>query len=171
LTGWIINVDAIYIDETSLEFFYGPMGVGIGKETDGSYYLLPTPEGKTWTDWNWTVAINNYAPGYITRKTNDLIKFDVMNSNHDSNEDKKLLRPYYFKEYFPYTESRTLEEIEELSTLSTDIWSAVQSQVALWITQGGVEKEYDGFVKLLKNIGIDRYLEIQQNIYNRYWGK
>lgn len=33
---------------------------------------------------------------------------------------------------------------------------------------GGIDEEYDGFIEELKKIGMEEYVEIQQNGYDRF---
>ena len=62
----------------------------------------------------------------------------------------------------------TEDEIEEIGVLQTDINSYVSQKYAGWIVEGGVEEEWDSFQKKLKDMNVDRYIEIYKNAYERY---
>ena len=59
---------------------------------------------------------------------------------------------------------------DELTLLKTDITSYVDQKFAQWITVGGVEAEWDSYLKELDNMGLARMLEIYQKGYNNYYG-
>jgi putative aldouronate transport system substrate-binding protein len=65
----------------------------------------------------------------------------------------------------------TPEEINELAILRTDIHSFAMQQASAWVVNGGVEREYAGFVRQLENMGLRRMEQIYQQVYNRYIGK
>ena len=78
--------------------------------------------------------------------------------------------------YKPYAPARgdcvppliyTVEEAGEYN----DIWTALTQYVdetrVRWITSGGIEREWDAYVKELEVIGLKRGVEITQAAYNR----
>jgi putative aldouronate transport system substrate-binding protein len=135
-------------------------------KSDGTYSKKPIPEGFS-GDWGWSYALNDFAPGYTSDKVSDLIDdLDVAQQY----EDKKLLSAYYPKEYYPPV-PMTDEELNELAILRTDIHNTAKTQFAQWIVNGGVEREYAGFVRQLETMGLRRMEQIYQNAYNRYMSK
>ena len=65
----------------------------------------------------------------------------------------------------------TEEEIDEISVLQTDIDSYVLQKYAQWIVDGGVDAEWDSFQQQLKNMGVERYIEIYQQACDRYYSQ
>ncbi len=62
----------------------------------------------------------------------------------------------------------TAEEAEELATLEADLLDYAKSQLARWIVgEGDVEAEWDNYINELDNIGLSRWLELKQTIYDR----
>ena len=54
--------------------------------------------------------------------------------------------------------------------LETPIRDYINSKCAEWITKGTIDAEWDSFQKTLKDMKIDKYLEVQQAAYNRMYG-
>jgi putative aldouronate transport system substrate-binding protein len=154
-------IDAIYDERTSLEFYLGPEGTRYTVNADGSYAEMVGVDG-------WTYALNDGAPGYTSDRVTARLTLEP--ASQLGNDDKLALAPYYPKEWWPPV-SFTPEEINELAILRTDFHSISQQKYAQWVTQGGIEREYDAFVRQLNTMGLPRMLEIYQKAYNRYMGK
>ncbi|MFU0799312.1 MAG: hypothetical protein ACFWUE_01400 [Xylanivirga thermophila] len=79
----------------------------------------------------------------------------------------KIYEPYLPKKVYPDV-FFTLDEAEEISTLQTDILDYVDQMCAKWITQGGVDEEWDAYVKRLEGMGLDKMIKIRQDAYDRF---
>jgi putative aldouronate transport system substrate-binding protein len=161
-------IDAIYDELTSLEFYFGPEGTRFTANADGSYTEMMPPAGYTGSNFGWNMALNDQAPGYTSDRVSNRLTLEF--TNQLQYDDKLLLAPYYPKEWWPPV-AFTPEEVNELAILRTDIHSIAQQKYAQWITQGGIEREYDAFVRQLNTMGLPRMVEIYQKAYNRYMGK
>jgi putative aldouronate transport system substrate-binding protein len=161
-------IDCFYDPIPGIQFYYGPLGTSLAQEGD-RYIMTAPPEGSGYDveAWSRMYAINDngpvYAPDWLDAKFFDVVYTQVR-------LDKALLAPYYPKEYYPPA-PMTAEETSELAFLRSDIHTAAKQQAAAWIVSGGVEKEYTAFVAQLKNMGLDRMVEIYQTAYDRYMGK
>ena len=62
----------------------------------------------------------------------------------------------------------TVEENEEIPTLTTDIDTYVGQMRAQWITKGGIDEGWDAYVKKLNNMGLDKLVKIRTDAYSRY---
>jgi putative aldouronate transport system substrate-binding protein len=71
---------------------------------------------------------------------------------------------------FPMIQA-TPEESQKISTLSTDIMNYINQTQAKWVTEGGIENEWDAYVAKLKTMGLDNLLAIYQQQYDRYLAK
>jgi len=161
-------IDAVYDAETSLEMYFGPVGKTLTADAGGGYTWLQPPAGYT-GNWTWNFGMNDQAPGYTSEATSRKITVAEPAENQQY-QDKLLLEPYYAREVFPLL-ALTPDETNELAILKTDIESVTQQKFAEWITRGGVEKEFDGFVKQINAMGLPRLLAIYQAAYGRYMGK
>jgi putative aldouronate transport system substrate-binding protein len=89
-----------------------------------------------------------------------------------------LYTPYIQKyasgewESFPDPVFLSEEESEELSVLETEINNYTKNQLARWISgDGNAAAEWDAYLRELNSMGLPRYLELRQTIYDRFKGK
>ena len=165
LMRWI---DQSYEPETSLEICQGMIGKAIEKTSDGKYKFIKLPSGT-----NLDAVIHEYGPG--NDGTYGLMKetVDKLELNANLEERKKLdefYSPYNVPSTYMYPNVFFTEsEIEEISTLQTDIDSYVLQKYASWIVDGGADQEWDTFQKNLKNMGVEKYIQIYQDACDRYY--
>jgi len=76
------------------------------------------------------------------------------------------LKPY-LKQSFVYNYPNA-DESQYMLTKGKDINDYVVKTQAKWLTEGGIEEEWDGFLKKLNDMGIDEYTEIMQNQIDRF---
>ena len=62
----------------------------------------------------------------------------------------------------------TLEESEKLATIQTDLIDYINRKVMEWIGNNKVDAEWDSYLQELKKIGLDEYIRINQDAYNRF---
>lgn len=63
----------------------------------------------------------------------------------------------------------TDEELNELSTISTDLNNYVEEMKAKWITGASdIEKDWEDYKSRLKEMNVERYVQIYQEGYERY---
>ena len=62
----------------------------------------------------------------------------------------------------------TVEETEELSILRTDIYDYVDQMYAKWVSNGGIDDEWDDYIKKLKDMKLDDMMKIYEGAYKRY---
>ncbi|MCL2832206.1 MAG: extracellular solute-binding protein [Treponema sp.] len=154
-------IDTIYDDMTSLEVFLGTDNLKM--LDNGRIEVIESGNDK------WIYGLNDLFAGYASDQLNSKL---IMTVEDEMMADKKRLSAYYPKEYYPYgMVAMTPQEVDELALLRTDIQSFAMQQTATWITKGGVENEYAGFIKQLENMGLRRMEQIYQQIYDRYIGK
>ena len=80
---------------------------------------------------------------------------------------KPLYTPYFPKEYYPNT-FLSLEEAELVSELQADIEEYVKQMHAKWISEGGIEEEWDSYLTTLSDMGLEEYLAQYQSALDRY---
>jgi putative aldouronate transport system substrate-binding protein len=160
-------LDALYEPLTGLRLYYGSPAVQANG--DGTYdtILPPASSGIDNDTWIWGNSMGDLSPVYYSNAMEKLMRNDYLFGRQY--DDKLKYAPYY-KDYFPMA-AQTPAEMDELSLLRTDIHPFAKEQAARWIVDGGVEQEYDGFIRQIRNMGLDRMVAIYQGIYNRYVGK
>ena len=61
------------------------------------------------------------------------------------------------------------DEQTEVNNLRTDIETLWKSNEARWITGiGDIDKEWDGYLQQMKNMQIDRYVELHHAAHTRF---
>ena len=164
--------DLFYDDLVSLQTFYGSISTGQIKDNgDGTYELL-TPEDNTLDTSAWMASPRDFGPKYMRKEFEEKVTLptdqgdglklaeDALNAQYADNPD--LLHAW------PGTIKFTDDEINERTALNVDINSYVEAQWAHWITEGGVEEEWDDYLQQLDAMGLQRLIEIDQGAYDGY---
>ena len=150
-------IDSFYEPITSLKLASGVYLKDLG---NGKFEILPNESGKP-----------SMAPGpYVAKDLSQAVRDQYL---IETEEDRKELARYQM--YRPYLMKPlplmnfTQEEVSELSTLSTDISKIINEQKAKWcVGDGDVDAEWASYLKSLKNVGLEKYLEIYNAAYKRY---
>ncbi|PLR67538.1 ABC transporter substrate-binding protein [Bacillus sp. UMB0893] len=61
----------------------------------------------------------------------------------------------------------SIEELDKLSTIETDLFAYVNRKKAEWVTNGKAEAEWDEYLKELDRLGLEEWLEIKQTGFER----
>ncbi len=159
--------DLQYDPMTAIQVDQGLIGRTLVVAEDGSIDYLPVPAGKSFTE-----MIHDYSPGVngISAVTTDVT--DRLNLNANLRERAALdevFAPYNVpvEQVFP-SMYLTVEETERISVLETDIKAYVDQCYAKWIVNGGIEKEWDAYLDKLNKMGLQEYIDIYTNAYERY---
>ncbi len=62
----------------------------------------------------------------------------------------------------------SIDELDKLSTIETDLFDYIKRKRAEWIANGGVENEWSDYLAELDRLGFQEWLEIKQSGYERY---
>ncbi len=165
LMRWI---DLSYEPETSLEICQGLIGHALEKTPEGRYRFMEVPAGT-----NLDTIIHDFGPGNdgtfaVMQEIIDKLDLNV------NLQERKELDEFYAPYNVPSTEMYpnvffTEDEIEEISILQTDIDSYVLQKYASWIVDGGIDAEWDAFQQKLRDMGVERYIQIYQDACDRYY--
>jgi putative aldouronate transport system substrate-binding protein len=168
-------IDNLYETENSLELFYGGYGTRLKKNPNGTFSVLAQPAdftGVWWVEYGFDTG----APSYTSAETSakwavdpDFVPRDAFDRYVEYTEKEEVLKPYAtFKEYFSSVIPFSAAESLELATVWTDLNLLIQQQIAQWVTQGGVEREYDTFIRRVNTMGLPRVVQIYQTAYERF---
>ncbi|RED54881.1 carbohydrate ABC transporter substrate-binding protein (CUT1 family) [Cohnella phaseoli] len=158
--------DQFYTGEASIQNFWGAIGTSISKNDDGTYSLMDPPEGTSADAWYWDSSLRDFGPKYVSPEFEKKIKLDPA-----TGDGLKLQLDNLGKDYVtqPFPDVMyTVEEYEEMPTLTTDIENYIKSTRAKWITQGGIDEEWDSYVKQLNDMGLQKLIQIYSDAYDRY---
>ena len=170
---WLDNINT---PENSIQMLYGMF-----KEEgwNKSEALVPSADypGK-WTsntdlrpadvnpsDWPWSAPIGS-SPVIVPHEVID--EYIAERANNVAKERAcAIYRPYLTEYPYNYPFRFTLEEIDELNIIQTDLLNYVYQTVATWIADGGVDKVWDDYLVQLDNLGLQDYLRLYQQAYER----
>lgn len=159
-------LDEFYTSEASIQNFWGAIGTVITKNDDGTFSLNDPPEGVSADAWYWEQSLRDFGPKFIEPGFDSRIILSTSSGDGLKMETSRIADPYVM-EPFPNV-IFTQEENEELAIMQTDIASYVSQMQAKWVTQGGIEDEWNGYLKRLDDMGLARYVEIKLAAYNRF---
>ena len=131
-------IDLCFIPENAVQCFYGPIGTTL-EQTDDGLRMVEPPEGMSWNTWKYKYAVNGGWP---------------------------LLGDEAFEALFaeiPASDSGKLE----LSIVKNDVDTYVNKKIVEWFANGGVEEEWESYLNELNNMGVETYVSIYQEAYNR----
>lgn len=158
-------MDKFYTEDASIQTFYGSFGVGIEKSGD-TYSLLPPQNGETADTFAWISSLRDFGPKYVEDGFNDKVKLPT-----DSGDGLKLQLDKEVNEFakpaYPNV-SYTNEQLNDLARIYIDINTYVTTMQAKWVTEGGIDAEWDGYIDSLKQMGLDEFMKIQVDAYNAY---
>lgn len=160
-------IDYFYTEEGMKMFFMGIEGVTYEETEDGPKLkeeITNNPDGLTLTQALAQYIIN---PGgnHPVMVTDDY--FTGSENNPLDHEAAKLLEPYLIDEIWPAF-TYTADENKRMTILSTDLSKYVQEMQAQFITGEVSFDKWDDYVKEIEKIGLEEYMEIQQEAYKRY---
>ncbi len=161
--------DQWYTNEASIQNFWGALGEVTKKNSNGTYSLLTPPSGTSADSWYWSSSLRDFGPKFVS---DDFDKKLVLPT--DSGDGLKLQLDKLGKNYVttPFPDLMyTTDEFSELSTLSTDINNYVAQTEAQWITKGGIDAQWDAYVSKLNAMGLQKFIKIRTDAYNRYMEK
>ncbi|MGZ7440778.1 extracellular solute-binding protein [Paenibacillus sp. TH7-28] len=160
--------DQFYTNEASIQNFWGAIGTVISKNADGTYTLMDPPEGTSADAWYWEQSLRSFGPKYVSPSFEEKLIL-----NPEAGDGLKLeidkLGSNYVTTPFPNV-MYTVEEFQELPTLTTDIDSYVAAMRAAWVTKGGIDENWEAYMKKLNDMGLEKLMKIRTEAYNRYIG-
>ena len=155
-------IDHFADDLTSIQMTYGPIGVTIDDNKDGTY----TARGVSAEYLKHCPA--NFIAQYISKGISEKIVW-TRDQGRRAKYVAEIYRPYTWPQdrHYPrvlYTE----EETEEMSILSSEIGGYVKKTFADWIVNGTIEAGWDEYLAQLDKLGLKKLMEINQAAYDRY---
>lgn len=158
-------LDEFYTSEASIQNFWGAIGTVITKNDDGTYVLNDPPEGTSADAWYWAESLRDFGPKYVEPGFNDKLLLDSASGDGFKLQIAKMAEAFVTAP-FPAVKY-TLEENDELALLGTDIGGYCQQMRAKWVTEGGIDEDWDAYIAQLNAMDLERFVEIRLDAYNR----
>lgn len=164
-------INELYDPEVSMQVLFGSIGTNIADSGDGTYSVLP-PEDEAMDPgtWKWTTTWADNGPMYISDSLNLTLGTDMqsvgkqtepLKATFDAIDKDQDVFPGMFIKYSD-------EDNNTLSLTNTDLMNLAMAKYSQWVTEGGIESEWDAYVEELEKIGIDKNTEIMQGYYDEY---
>ncbi len=152
-------------DLWSIQLSYGPIGVTIDDNKDGTYTARGISEEYT------KHAPHNFFPAYISRRISEKIKW-TRDQGRREEYVEKVYKPYVWPQerHFPRVTFSDQEQ-QEIPVLQQEIRNYTKATLAGWITKGGAKEGWDAYIKQLEKLGLPKYLQIYQAAYDRFASK
>lgn len=158
-------VDEFYTDEVTMQTYWGSIPNQISDNGDGTYSLLPPTGDDTYDATAWNNSLRDFGPKYMSE---DFEKNIILPP--DAGDGQKLAEDInfkYSKETFPVVRY-TRDEYTKLGRYTADINTYVESQYAHWVVDGGVDDEWDAYISVLNEMGLEELLKLYDTAYSRY---
>lgn len=161
-------VDQAYEPEMSMKLRQGPNRI---EETDdGMYQIIPAPEDFSEGEWRVKETPYNSFPYASSQEMHEQLDLSDLKPGHldpDKEEWFELQKPN-LKEWIYPKLLFTSDQYEEIGRYDTDIDEYTDEMAAKWITKGGIDEDWDEYIKNLKTMGLDKYTKVYQDGYDQY---
>nr|WP_263326314.1 ABC transporter substrate-binding protein [Neobacillus sp. Marseille-Q6967] len=158
-------VDQLYEPKMSAQINWGPIGEIYEEDANGMLVNKELPAGVAMGELRQKVA-----PGgpFVVLKDHF---GKVVDMEPRAKERLQILdqyyRPHMVQENYPSI-FFSPEELEVINTIEPEIKAFVKQKEAQWLVEGGIEKEWDAYVKQLNDMGLDKLMKVYQKGLDRY---
>lgn len=158
-------LDAQYEEEMSVRLHWGEIGKNIERTAEGGWKVLDTaPDGMTSDEYRFLNAPAYDGAGAILATT--YAKIQLATDKSMKAKRYELYDPYATKEYLPTVRLSQADQ-EQSNLLFTDLNTYVNQMKAKWITgESDIDKDWDGYLSRLSEMGMDQYVQIYQTAYD-----
>ncbi|WP_248926231.1 extracellular solute-binding protein [Paenibacillus hamazuiensis] len=155
-------IDYMYDPMVSIQAVNGMIGAVQKQNPDGTLEVNDPPSGMNANEFRHS---NAPASSSVFAKTKDTPASKTKGIT--KGEMDKVYAPFLDKNVFPNLYFTT-EEDDVRTRYLTDISAYVSKMQAKWLMQGGIDAEWDDYVKKLKEMNLDKVVKVYQDAYNRY---
>ncbi|QPL06624.1 extracellular solute-binding protein [Actinomyces respiraculi] len=163
-------VNAFYSADMTVQMRYGAFDTCVTRNAENDYTVLePADSTKNASDWQFTNALADGAPGWIRSE----MKLELPPEHTEYREVDAVYHDNYAnidlnRDVLYSNMPQTPEQSRTLAKNATGINQNAMSRFAQWITQGGVENEWDDYVAGLEANNLAESIAVQQEIYDSY---
>ncbi|MFB5662667.1 ABC transporter substrate-binding protein [Alteribacillus sp. HJP-4] len=174
-------LDYMFTEEGSLRAFFGEEGEGWKKPEEGDvainedvepiYVDIPEGEDETLRNDNWAASAQYYHP---VEFRDGIVQVEDIYT--EEGFERRLQEATYLYEdqepedVFPYWGVWYGEDVQdEIAELETNILDNVDQSAVRFITGDlSLEDDWDDYIAGLESLGVERYVEINQDAYDKY---
>ncbi|WP_040952006.1 extracellular solute-binding protein [Gorillibacterium massiliense] len=164
-------INELYDPKVSMQVLFGSLGTNISDNGDGTYSVLPpTDAAMDPGTWKWTSTWADNGPMYIsddlklnlgTDMASNIKQTEPLKATFDAIDKEKDVFPGMFIKY-------STADNSTLGLNNTNLMALVMPKYSQWITNGGIDKEWDAYVKNSEKAGLTDNLKIMQKYYDDY---
>lgn len=162
-------INELYAPEVGMQVLFGSLGPNIKDNGDGSYAVLPPadPNMDPGT-WKWTSSMADNGAFYIP----DSLKLTLGKDMQEVIEQSKPIEAIHIdvdNDVLPSTFMKySTADNNTMALNNTNVMNLANTSFAKWVTKGGVEAEWDTYVKESEKAGLKQNVEIMQKYYDEY---
>ncbi|MGO2775001.1 MAG: extracellular solute-binding protein [Brachybacterium tyrofermentans] len=157
--------DMLFDPVMSAQANWGPIGISQEINDDGLLEQIPVGEGETEQERRVKVAPG--GPKIITAKDFETVVLAEPRAAERQAQIAEHYEPHRANEKYPPV-MLSVDELNRISTIETDINTLVTEKIATWIVKGGIEDQWEGYVAQLESIGLPEVVEVYQTAYDRF---
>ncbi len=164
-------INELYDPQVSMQVLFGSIETNIKDNGDGTYAVLPpTDPAMDPGTWKWTSSWADNGPMYIADSLEltlgtDMQAIDAQTAPLSEAMGKvdleKNVLPSMFMKY-------TTEDNTQLGLNNTNLMTLCVAMWSQWMTTGGIDEQWDDYVKNCESAGLNQNLEIMQKYYDAY---
>ncbi|MEL5991159.1 ABC transporter substrate-binding protein [Microbacterium phosphatis] len=164
-------INAFYDQDMSVQVLFGDIGPNVEKVDDSTYKVLPPADGTSDpSTWKWTSSLADNGPMWIRDDIEVELPTDLQEARDQAapladalaNIDlKKDVYPFQFIKM-------SADDLNTISLNNTTILNLTQTKFAEWLTQGGIEDQWDDYVAQVEGAGLTQNIEIHQKYYDEF---
>jgi putative aldouronate transport system substrate-binding protein len=164
-------INELYDPKVSMQVLFGSIGTNIADNGDGSYKVLPPADSKMDPGtWKWTSTWADNGPMYIADDLKLELGTDMQSVGNQTEplmsainaiDKENDVFPGMFIKY-------SKEDNSKLTLNNTNLMNLTMPKFSQWVTKGGIDKEWDTYVKNAEKTGLPDNLKIMQKYYDDY---
>ena len=157
-------INELYDPVVGMQILFGSLGTNISDNSDGSFSVLPPvdPDMDPGT-WKWTSTWADNGPMFISDTLDLSLGEDMALVLDETLPLRPTMEAIGQGDILPMMFMNfTSDENNTMAINNTNIMSIAESHYARWITQGGIEDEWEEYLELLERAGLNENLEIIQ---------
>lgn len=166
-------INELYKPEVSMQVLFGSLGTNIKDNGDSTYSVLPPADTKMDPGtWKWTSTWADNGPMYLPDSLKLALGKDMQEVLVQSEPLNDALAVDADKDVFPGMFIKyTTADNNTMSLSNTNVMNLANTNFAKWVTKGGIEAQWDEYLKQSNKAGLDQNLEIMQKYYDDYMSK
>lgn len=162
-------INELYAPEVGMQVLFGSLGPNIKDNGDGTYAVLPPGDANMDPGtWKWTSTLADNGAFYIPDSLQLTLGADMQEVIGQSEPIEAIqidvendVLPGIFMKY-------TTADNSTMALNNTNVMNLANTNFAKWITKGGIENEWDAYVKESERAGLTQNLEIMQKYYDEF---